>query len=53
MGAGGAFLTGQDGAWVVLLFLGVRTDSAAGRIFAQGGGVHIAMAVPTLGASSV
>jgi len=53
VGAGGAFLAGWDSAWVVFRFMGVRTDSAAGRIFAQGGGVSIALAVLILGASSV
>jgi len=53
VGAGGASLAGQDGTWVVFRFVGVRTDRAAGRVFAQGGGVPVALAVPTLGASSV
>jgi len=53
VGAGGASLAGRDGAWVVFCFVGIRTDSASGRIFASGGGVPIALAVLTLGASSV
>ena len=53
VGAGGASLAGRDGAWVVFRFVGVRTDGAVGWLFAQGGGVSIALAVPTLGASSV
>ena len=53
VGAGGASLAGRDGTWVVFCFVGIRTDGAAGQIFAQGGGVPVAVAVPTLGASSV
>jgi len=53
VGAGGASLAGRDGAWVIFRFVGVRTDGAAGRVSAQGGGVSVALAVPTLGASSV
>ena len=53
VGAGRASLAGRDGAWVVFCFVGIHTDSAAGRIFAQGSGVPVALAVPTLGVSSV
>ena len=53
VGAGRASLAGRDGAWVVFRFVDIRTDSAAGWIFAHDGGVPVALAVPTLGASSV
>jgi len=53
VGVGGASLVGWNGAWVVFRFVGVRTDCAAGRVFAQGGGVSVALAVPALGASSI
>jgi len=53
VGAGGASLAGRDGAWVVFRFVGVRTDGTAGQIFAHSGGVPVALAVPTLGTSSV
>jgi len=45
VGAGGASLAGWDGARVVFCFVDIRTDSAVGRIFAQGGGVPVALAV--------
>jgi len=51
--AGGASLARRDDAWVVFRFMGIRTDSTSGWIFAQGGRVPIALAVLTLGASSV
>ena len=53
VGAGRASLAGRDGAWVVFRFVGVHTDSTSGQVFAQSGGVPVALAVPTLGASSV
>jgi len=53
MGADGASLAGWDGAWVVFHFVGVRTDSAVGRVFAQDGRVSVALVVLTLGVSSV
>jgi len=53
VGAGGACLAGWNGAWVVFRFVGIRTDRAAQRVFAQGGGVSVALAVAALGASSV
>ena len=53
VGAGGASLAGWDGAWVVFRFMGVRIDCAAGQDFVQGHGVSVALAVATLGASSV
>jgi len=53
VGAGGASLAGRHGAWVVFRFVSIRTDSVLGRIFAQGGRVSVALAVPTLGASSI
>ena len=53
VGAGGASLAGRDGAWVVFRFVGVCTDGALGLIFAQVGGMPVALAVPTLGSSYV
>ena len=53
VGAGGVSLAGRDGVWVIFHFVGIHTDGVAGRICAQGGGVLVALAVPTLGASSV
>jgi len=53
VGAGGASLAGWNGAWVVFRFVGIHTDRAARQVFAQGGGVSVALAVPALGASSV
>ena len=53
VGAGGASLAGRDGVWVVFCFVGIHTDGAVGRVVAQGGGVSVALAVLTLGASSV
>jgi len=53
VGAGGASLTSWNVAWVVFRFVGVRTDRAAGLVFAQGGGVSVALAVPALSASSI
>jgi len=53
VGAGGASLSGRDGAWVIFHFVGFRTDSISGQIFALGGGVPITLAVPTLGDSSI
>jgi len=53
VGAGGASLAGRNGAWVVFGFVGIRTDRAPQQVFAQGGGVSVALAVPALGASSI
>ena len=53
VGAGGASLAGRNGTCVVFGFMGIHTDHAAQQVFAQGGGVSVALAVPALGASSV
>jgi len=53
VGVGGASLAGRNGAWVVFGFVGICTNRAARRVFAQGGGVSVALEVLALGASSV
>ena len=53
VGAGWAFLVGQNGAGVVFGLMGFHTDGAAGVVPAQSCRVSIALAVAALGASSV
>ena len=53
VGAGWAFLAGQNGAGVVFDLMGFRADGTVGGVPAQGCRVSIALAVAALGASPV